>query len=150
MRMTRQLTTARHRERGSALTMIPVLVLIIVMAAGLVVDSAIGFTAKRALVDTAAAAANDAANGLDTDSLFESGSVRLDAGLVNRIAARTVAARGDGLQDVKLVSARIVDAEGRPAVQVVLTGTAHKVFGVFGEREWKLRATVVSTARQDD
>jgi Flp pilus assembly protein TadG len=139
-----------RRESGSALVLIPVLMLIIIVAAGLVIDSAIGFTAKRALVDTAATAANDAANGLDSDSLFTSGSVKLNEDLVTRIASKSVATRSDGVSDVTLVSSQVIDRNGRPAVEVTVSGSAKKVFGIFGDKRWQLRATAVSMTRQDD
>jgi Flp pilus assembly protein TadG len=150
MRVERRLPhRSRRTERGSALVLIPVLMLIMVMAAGLVLDSAVGFTAKRALVDTAATAANDAANGLESNALYESGTVQLDSALVERIAQRAIATRSDGLTDVRLVSAQVVTKDGRPAVEVAVTGTTRRLFGVFGDGKWHLDASVVSIARQD-
>ncbi len=148
--LTNPLTNRGKDEQGSALALIPVLAMIVIFASALVIDSSIGFTAKRALVDVASAAANDAANGLQSDTLFESGAVRLDARLVDQIARQSVAAHGDGLQDIQLVSAQITSRDGRPAVRVVVTGTATKVFGLDGEKQWNLTATAVSVTREDD
>ncbi len=118
-------------ERGSALVLIPVLVVILVFAAGLVIDSAVAFSAKRSLVEVASAAANDAANALDEDPLYSGGAVRLHDDLVKRMALDALARRTDGLEDVRLVSTSVSVADGRPVVTVVVSGKARPVFGVL-------------------
>jgi Flp pilus assembly protein TadG len=122
----------KSRETGSALVMIPVIVLIIVMAASIVVDSTVGFTAKRSLVEAASAAANDAANGLQNDPLYDDGGVRLNDGLVWQLAQNSLSKRADGIDNVTLVSATVRTNNGEQSVVVVVSGIAKPVFGFFG------------------
>ena len=133
-------------ERGSALVLIPVLVVIIVFAAGLVIDSAVAFSAKRALVEVASAAANDAANALDDDPLYSGGNVRLDNDLANRMALNALTGRTDGLEHLRLVSTSVSVVDGRPVVTVVVSGKARPVFGVLpGVDLFDITATARST-----
>ncbi len=133
-------------ERGSALILIPVLVLVIVLAAGLVVDSAVAFSAKRDLVEAAAAASNDAANALQDDHLYESGALALDSTQVRRMAADAVDRRVDGVEDIRVTSATVTMNRGRPVVSITVTGRARPIFGVLpGVDSFELVATASST-----
>ncbi len=134
-------------ERGSALVLIPVLVLVIVLAAGLVVDSAVAFSAKRDLVEAASAASNDAANALQDDPLYASGSIDLDSEKVQRMAAAAVDVRVDGVEDIRVKAATVSIVRGRPVVTVTVTGRARPIFGVLpGVDSFELVATASSTA----
>jgi Flp pilus assembly protein TadG len=145
-------TTCGHRkERGSALVLIPALTLIVLLVAGLIIDSAIGFAAKRDLVEAVSAAANDAANGFNDESFFAEGGVALDHALVSRLGAESFRARSTGLVKARFESASITTVDGRPAVRVVATATAPRLFSVLvGDDSWELRAEVTSVTRDDD
>jgi hypothetical protein len=110
------------------------MVLIIVMSASLVIDSAVGFSAKRALVEAASGAANDAANGLRSDPLYDGGRVRLDGGLVDRLARASLQKRTDGIKNIRLIAAYPINRDGEQFVVVIVTGTAEPVFGFFGNQ----------------
>lgn len=144
---TRRQTTGSASERASALVLIPVLVLVIVLAAGLVIDSAVAFSAKRALFEAAAAAANDAANALQDDPLYAGSSLALDAAQVQHLATAAVNARVDGVDEVRVKSATVTMVRGRPVVRITITGQARPVFGVLpGVSTFELVATASSTA----
>jgi hypothetical protein len=138
-------------ERGSALVLIPAMTLIVLLVAGLMIDSAIGFAAKRDLVEAASAAANDAANGIDDATLFEGSEIRLDQEVASRLGAESFRARTSGLTDARLESTRLITLDGRPAVRVVATATAPRLFAVLlGDASWELRAEVTGVTREDE
>lgn len=84
-------------ERGSALMLMPVAVLIVILLGGIAVDRALLFGAQRDLVATAQAAANDAvAAGVDVGALREGDDAAIDRVAVDR-AVRMAAAEADGV-----------------------------------------------------
>jgi hypothetical protein len=149
----RLINNSSQRERGSAVLLVPVMVLILFMAAGLVVDSAIGFSTKRDLVEAASAVANDAVSAIDDARAYDNGDVALDEQLVLRRAQQAIDARKDNWgSDIHAV-ARIVRGPDGPAVEVTATATAHYLFAqVFPGRSdtLELSATVTSTLRDSE
>ncbi len=110
-------------ERGSALLLMPAGVLILLVLAAIAFDLAVGFQAKRALLELADAAANDAVgHGLDEARLRADGSSCLDAARVRRSVAATLAASDvhAELVELRLSSARTGCPDG---VVITLRGT---------------------------
>jgi hypothetical protein len=140
------LKTARH-EAGSALTLIPVMVLIIVLGAGLVVDSAIAFLAKRNAVEVAAQVANDAANGLSDPSIYGDGQATLDPTLVQSLVNRSFAVRRGVGSSLSISAPKITTIDGRVAVQIRVAGTGSYQFTrLFPGRGPTFKVTGASTA----
>jgi Flp pilus assembly protein TadG len=139
-------------ERGSALLLVPVMVLILILAAGLVVDSSIAFSTKRDLVEAASAAANDASSAISEDPTYTSGGTILSGDLVSKRAQQAIDARRNHLgHDVTVQTAIVTGADGRPAVRVTVTGSAHFLFSkaIPGRSStMQLSATVTSSLRE--
>jgi Flp pilus assembly protein TadG len=131
------------QERGTALILIPAIALIVILAAALVIDSAIGFTAKRDLNEAVAAAANDAANALAEDSVFGSGVIRVDRAEAERLATAALRAR--------MESVVVTQVDGQPVVDIVVSGTADRLFGavVGAEAQWNLTTRARGTAHEN-
>ncbi len=134
-------------ERGTSMLLVPVMVLILMLAAGLVVDSSIAFSTKRDLAEAASAAANDASTAIERDGAYDSGSVRLDRSLAQRRAQRAVSLRANNLPADVTVATRAVTRVGRPAVQVTVEGKAKFLFAqVFNNSSYfDLSATATAT-----
>jgi hypothetical protein len=82
---------ATHRpghvdERASALVLAPALVLVLIVLGGMAVDLALVRSARRALDDSVAAAADDAAGMLDERRLLVDGTVLIDPAAARRVA----------------------------------------------------------------
>ena len=87
----------RHRERGTALVMAPVCLLVVLGLGTVAVDGAVVHSAQRRLLAVCAAAADDAAGMVDARAVQHDGSVRLDPAAARRVAvARLGAARRIG------------------------------------------------------
>lgn len=142
------MTNRRHaNERGTSMLLVPVMVLILMLAAGLVVDSSIAFSTKRDLAEAASAAANDASSAIERDTTYGSGSVRLDHQLAQRRAQRAVSLRSNSLPlDVTVATERATRG-GRPAVRVTVRGKAKFIFAqVFNHSSYfDLSATATAT-----
>jgi Flp pilus assembly protein TadG len=141
-----------QHERGSALLLIPVMVLVLFLAAGLVVDSAIGFSTKRDLVEAASAVANDTVSAIAEEPAYDSGDISLDKEFVERRAKQAIDARHSNWDSDIVAVARIVTGpDGRPAVQVTATGTAHYLFAqVFPWQPSTLQLSVTITSSLRD
>ncbi len=141
------------RERGSALLLVPVMVLILFLAAGLVVDSAIGFSTKRDLVEAAAAVANDTVSAINEGAAYDDGSVTLDEAMVRRRAQQAIEARQNNWgSGVTVVADVVTGDDGRPTIRVTATGTAHYLFAqMFPGRPSTatLSAIVTSSLREE-
>ncbi len=137
----------RRPERGSALLLVPVMVLILILAAGLTVDSAIAFTAKRDLVEAASAAANDAATSISEDMAFQSGQLDMDMGSAEQRAKAAVSVRSNNLASgISVTDVSMVDRNG-PAIQVTVAGTARFIFAkAIPGRSSTLSLTATATA----
>jgi hypothetical protein len=104
------------------------MVLIIVLGAGLVVDSAIAFLAKRNAVEVAAQVANDAANGLSDPSIYGAGQAKLDRTLVESLAKRSFAVRRGVGSSLTMSAPIFTSVDGRPAVEIQVAGTGRYQF----------------------
>lgn len=108
-----------HDERGSALFLMPVGVVIVLLLGALVADTAFVFLAKREVMNGATAAANDAAAAaVDLEHFRSTGQIRLRPDHVDGIAAAAVARRTHGMfASTPSVSAH-VRADGAVVVEV--------------------------------
>ncbi len=104
--------TAPDGEAGSALLLLPTGVLILLVLAALSFDLAVGFQRKRALLELADAAVNDAAGrGVDEGRLRADGGICLDDALVRRSLAGSLAVDELGAE---LVALRLLGPAGCP------------------------------------
>jgi hypothetical protein len=134
-------------ERGSSLALLPVLIVICVLLGVLAVNTANVFMARRALVNAASAAANDAASGISNDTYFENSNYVLTNARVYNIVRRSLDNHGD--QRVRILEA--VAINGR-SVRVRISDVAHPFFrtllsGSFGDIN--LVVAMTSSARSD-
>lgn len=106
--MPRHLTAVRRDERGSALLLVPVAVLIVLMLAVLTIDGGRALLVQRRSAGEAAAIANDlAALGLDRSAFQQEGALRL---LPEReLIARAAALPRDGDLTVRRIDDRTVE-----------------------------------------
>ncbi|WP_165492006.1 hypothetical protein [Egibacter rhizosphaerae] len=126
-------------DTGSALLLVPAGLLILVVLAGLAVDAAIAYMARREVASIASGAANEAViAALQSEAFYrEDGTLRIDDEDVRAIAAQAV---GDaGPVEAVLVDEGTGCTEGvvddRIAVTVEVAGTVELVFTpALGER----------------
>ena len=81
----------RHRERGTALVMVPACMLVVLGLGTVAVDGAVLHAAQRRLIAICAAAADDAAGMVDARAVQFDGSVRLDPAAARRVALARLA-----------------------------------------------------------
>lgn len=124
-----------RRDRGSALLLFPVGLVIVLLLGAVVVDFSAAHLARRDLADAASAAANDAVtSGLDLAALHADGGYRLDPHRVDDAVRASLQRRSvpdltevavtvDGAQ-VQVRLARRVDLPLGTAMTVTATGTA--------------------------
>lgn len=87
----------RHGQRGSALLLVPAVVLVLTVLASLALDQAIVADDQRRLVLAAEAAAADGITaGVDVDHLRATGDLRWDPGRTDRAVRRAVALAAPG------------------------------------------------------
>ncbi len=120
-------------EKGSALALLPVLIVICVLLGVLAVNTANVFMARRALVNAASAAANDAASGISNDTYFKDSNYVLTDARVYSIVRRSLDTHGD--QRVRILEAVAVT---KSSVRVRLADVSHPFFrtplsGSFGD-----------------
>jgi hypothetical protein len=121
-------------ERGAALFLLPVGVMIVLLLGALIADTALVFLAEREVVNGATAAANDAAAAaVDLDHLRSTGEVRLDPARAEQLAVDAVRRRtADLFVAPPTVRARLA---GPDVLVVEVTGTVDGVLwspgGVF-------------------
>lgn len=131
-------TDGEPRDRGSALLLMPVAVLIVIILGAIAVDSSITFLAQRELVDATQAAANDAATyGADTGRIRSGSGYVLDPTRVDEAVQRAFAARGLDHADV---SYEVVDGS-------LVVHASRRVSTVFSKAIPGGVGTVVVTAR---
>jgi Flp pilus assembly protein TadG len=132
----------RTDERGTALVLAPALVIVLIVLGGLAVDLSLLRSARRALDDAVAAAADDAAGMLDERRLLTDGTVTIDPAAARRIAeARLTAGRVPG----RLRGLR-VDARG-PEVRVDVDVAVPPVFlKALRIGDHRVRATAIARA----
>lgn len=81
----------RRAQRGSVLMLMPAAVLIVIVLGALAIDRAVVFGAQRELINTAQAAANDAATlGIDLDAVRVEGTLQYDRGRIDAAIERSV------------------------------------------------------------
>jgi hypothetical protein len=113
-------------ERGAALFLLPVGVLIVLLLGALVADTALVFLAEREVVNGATAAANDAAAAaIDVDHLRRTGEIQLDPARAEELAVEAVRRRtADLFVAPPTVRARVT---GPDTLIVEVTGTVDGV-----------------------
>ena len=128
-------TQAGDVERGSALLLVPVGVLIVVLLAGITVDSAAVFLAQREASAAASSLANDLVSlALDEAALRHHGIYRVDASRLRQLTAgsqRMAQERLSAIFEPGSVSVAIT-AAGPSAVRVSVSGSARRVIGLIG------------------
>lgn len=124
--------------------LVPAGFLVLMLLAGVAVDSAVAYQAQLELKDALSAAANDAvAAGLDDRAFYGTGTVTLDPALVASVVCQSVAAQGLGT----LHGLRLSVALGDRSVRVAGSATVNAVFGRmvpgFGRRQVSSSADAV-------
>jgi Flp pilus assembly protein TadG len=141
-----RVTGARaRRQRGSVLMLMPAAVLVLVILASIAVDFAIVGMRARELHNAAAAAANDAATAALSSEGLRAGQTWVDTAAAERVASRSLAARGLVLDAPPQVS---VSLDGRE-VTVTLRASYDYVFAPAIPRapdEFALTATATARA----
>lgn len=138
---------SRRDQRGSVLALVPAGFLVLMLLAGLAVDSAVTYEAQHALHDALTAAANDAVSaGLDSRAFYAGGAITLDPATVAVTVCRSVEA-----QDLAwLHRLQLAVAVGNRSVRVEGTATVNAVFGRlvpgFGSRQVSSSADATLTA----
>jgi hypothetical protein len=137
-----------HRESGSVLPLLPVLIIICFLLGTLSVSTASTFLAKRELYNAAAAAANDAVSGIDDAKYFGGSEYQVKIEDARILARQSIDARlGDTLrmrpEDI------VITLEGE-GVRVTLEADFSPVFRGFlpgGLKKTRLKATALAEAR---
>ena len=110
-------------ERGSAIVLMPVGVLVVVILGSIAVDFSVLHLAQRELTTAAEAAVNDAVTfGLDQERLRAGDGYQLDGRRVRQAVERAVAAAGlDGLEiDIQVTGSTTVRVALRREVPLLL------------------------------
>lgn len=122
-------------ERGTALLLVPVGVLIVTLLGSITVDSAVAFVAQREAASAASSLANDLVTlAVDERALRHQGLYRLDPSRVRNLQAWAQRAASDRLSAVfepGSVSVT-VSAAGPAAVRVSVSGSARRIIGLIG------------------
>ena len=125
----------RQSERGTALLLVPVGVLIMALLASITVDSAAAFVAQREATAAASSLANDLLTlAVDEVALRRHGVYRLDPSRLRHLrgwAQRTAADRLSAVFMPGSVSVA-VSASGPAAVRVSVSGSARRIIGLIG------------------
>lgn len=101
----------RKREDGSALLLIPAMVLIVVAMSLLTINSALTFLARQEIDRLASAAANDAVSGIGASPYFRKGSYNVLSATAESLGSASLAARvSDSVRDPK-VEVVVVDGD---------------------------------------
>jgi len=137
--------TPERGESGSALILVPAGFLVLMLLAGMAVDSAAVYLGQRQLGDATAAAANDAASAaLDNNTFYSRGVLRIDAGRAARTVCSSMAAQEAGnLHDV-----RVEMALTPTQVEVRASASVDAIFGIeprFSHRHVRADAVAVAT-----
>ncbi|HEX2849573.1 MAG TPA: hypothetical protein VHN98_03435 [Acidimicrobiales bacterium] len=143
------MTSARSRDDGSVLMLVPAAVLVLLILGAIAVDSAVVFLAERDLSNRTAAAANDIAGSAADEASFYrgGGEIRLDPPTADAYAARVFseARRPQGYDDWRgaaSVAGRQVTVTAEATVRLVF---APAIPGV--SRTTTVQARSVATAR---
>ena len=143
-----------ERDDGSALMLMPAMVLVLIVLAAICVDSAIIFLGERELAAAVAAAANDASvAGIDRTAFYRCGELRADARAMEEIATQSLANRAADAVKLVDLEVRVDDAVEGPRVTVAATAQVDLLFssGVPGGPDAAaVDAVSVATARSPD
>jgi hypothetical protein len=127
-----------RNETGSALALVPAVVLVVLLLSSLALDSALVYLGQRRLEHAADAAANDAAAAALDRTPFEAGTaldpdlaITIDPAKASILVSKYVAQAGrDGLEVTSVVTRVELDPEGHQARLVVeVEGSMRVVFG---------------------
>ena len=125
----------RRCERGTALLLVPVGVLIVALLASITIDSAVAFVAQREAAATASSLANDLLTlAVDEAALRRHGVYRLDPSRLQHLRGWAERNTSDRLSAV-LAPGSIsvtVSASGPAAVRVSVSGSARRIIGLIG------------------
>jgi len=130
-----RLMRRQGNDIGSVLALVPAGFLVLILLAGLAVDSAVAYQRQEQLHDALSAAANDAvAAGLSDSSFYRQGALALDPAAVDLAACRSIEA-----QDLSsLHGLQVAIAVGTRSLRIRGTARVDAVFGRavpgFGER----------------
>jgi uncharacterized membrane protein len=118
-----------RRERGSALILMPAVVVVMLILGAIAVDSAIAYLGHRQLEDFTASVADQAAAGaLDQGSFYNGGRVRLDPSLVGAIVRQAWSAQ-NGSGGLTITSVTPSYSPDDRTVTITASGRVHDVFG---------------------
>lgn len=136
--MGRRETAATLRsscERGTALLLVPVGVLIVTLLASITVDSAAAFVAQREATSAASSIANDLVTlAVDESVLRSQGLYRLDPSRLRHLRAwaqRTISDRVSAVFEPGSITVTVSQA-GPAAVRVSVSGSARRIIGLIG------------------
>ena len=122
-------------ERGTALLLVPVGVLIVTLLASITVDSAAAFVAQREAASAASSLANDLVTlAVDESALRLHGMYRLDPSRLRQLRAwaqRTASDRVSAVFEPGSISVTVSSA-GPAAVRVSVSGSARRIIGLIG------------------
>ena len=122
-------------ERGTALLLVPVGVLIVTLLASITVDSAAAFVAQREAASAASSLANDLVTlAVDESALRRQGVYRLDPSRLRHLrswAQRAAADRVSAVFEPGSIAVTVSPA-GPASVRVAVTGSARRIIGLIG------------------
>lgn len=125
----------RQCQRGTALLLIPVGVLVVTLLGSITVDSAAAFLATREAESVASSLANDLASlALDEAALRRHGVYRLDPSRMPYLSSwsrRTAEDRLSGVFDPDSIEVT-ARAAAPTAVHVTVSGSARRIIGLIG------------------
>lgn len=122
-------------ERGTALLLVPVGVLIVALLASITIDSAAAFVAQREAAAAASSLANDLLTlGVDEAALRRHGVYRLEPSHLRRLQPWVHRTASDRLSAVfEPGSISVTVSSGGPAsVRVSVSGSARRIIGLVG------------------
>lgn len=129
-------TLSTSSERGTALLLVPVGVLIVALLASITVDSAAAFVAQREATSAASSLANDLVTlAVDESALRLRGVYRLDPSRLRHLRAwaqRTASGRVSPVFEPGSISVTVSPA-GPAAVRVSVSGSARRIIGLIGD-----------------
>ncbi len=135
------------RQRGSALILAPVGMLVLVLLAAMTVDGALAVLGQRQLANALASAAADAANaGVDQTDFYHHGQIALDPPDTQTLVCDSLRAQAD----LHLRHLRVWVAVAGPEVTLLGRAEITPIFGraVPGIDHWPVAATATATAEQ--
>ncbi len=126
---------SRSCERGTALLLVPVGVLIVTLLASITIDSAAAFVAQREAASAASSLANDLVTlAVDESALRRQGVYRLDPSRLRHLRAwaqRTTSDRVSAVFEPGSITVTVSQA-GPAAVHVSVSGSARRIIGLIG------------------